>query len=567
MINSYYQQQLTYLRELGALFAKKHPALVPMLAGRSADPDVERLLEGTAFLSGLVQERLDDNFPEIIHSLTELIFPHYLRPLPAAAIVRFTPKASCQEPTVITAGTELAAREINGVQALFTTCADVPLLPLQIRHIKLLEHAIQIQLQLNGMIWEEVPQHRLRFYLSGEYHQSVNLFAQLNHSLSSVRLTAGETTLTLSAREGFDGLGPQEQTALYPYPAQAFPAFQSIQEYFQLPQKFLFFDILGLQRIRAASSQLTITLEFTPRSERLAGPCQLELFCVPVVNLFQHHAETILLDHTLPEYRINPSGGEDYQIYAVDRVTGFRQGSMEERCYQPFTLFNPQAMKTPVYSVRRRAAKLESGTEAYLSVAYPDPTQAAPQETLAIQVRCTNTVALVQQLRYGDISLATESSPVMADFTNITLLSAPVTAPLGGNLLWRLLSHLYLNQRTLAQQESLTALLKLYLFTDTPDRAGLLANTKRVEAIKGVSLDNSQKMLHQGALIRGSTIRVQLDPDGFPCPGDLFLFGLVLNQLLAAYSTINSYTQVTIDNIHDQRSYPWPPRAGKRHLL
>jgi len=80
LIGKYYQRELSNLRTLALEFAKAHPALAPMLAGQSNDPDVERVLEGTAFLSGLIHEKLDGDFPEIVHGLIQLIFPA----LPAA---------------------------------------------------------------------------------------------------------------------------------------------------------------------------------------------------------------------------------------------------------------------------------------------------------------------------------------------------------------------------------------------------------------------------------------------------------------------------------------------------
>ena len=69
MFNKYYQQELNALRELGSEFSRTHPALAPMLSGPASDPDVERLLEGVAFLTGLLRQKLDDEFPEIVHSL------------------------------------------------------------------------------------------------------------------------------------------------------------------------------------------------------------------------------------------------------------------------------------------------------------------------------------------------------------------------------------------------------------------------------------------------------------------------------------------------------------------
>ena len=73
MFPKYFQEELSNLRELGAEFSKAHPALAPMLSGPQADPDVERLLEGTAFLTSLLRQKLDDEFPEIIHDLLQIV--------------------------------------------------------------------------------------------------------------------------------------------------------------------------------------------------------------------------------------------------------------------------------------------------------------------------------------------------------------------------------------------------------------------------------------------------------------------------------------------------------------
>jgi len=51
----YYQQELENLRELARDFSRVHPAAAPMLGGQSADPDVERLLEAVALLTGLMR--------------------------------------------------------------------------------------------------------------------------------------------------------------------------------------------------------------------------------------------------------------------------------------------------------------------------------------------------------------------------------------------------------------------------------------------------------------------------------------------------------------------------------
>ena len=81
MFTRYFQQELEKLKHLGEAYSRAHPAIAPMLSGSSADPDVERLLEGVAFLTASLRQKLDDEFPEIIHEYMQLLFPHYLRPL------------------------------------------------------------------------------------------------------------------------------------------------------------------------------------------------------------------------------------------------------------------------------------------------------------------------------------------------------------------------------------------------------------------------------------------------------------------------------------------------------
>ncbi len=47
----YFREELAYLREQGKVFSQTYPQLSRFLQSRSYDPDVERLLEGFAFLN------------------------------------------------------------------------------------------------------------------------------------------------------------------------------------------------------------------------------------------------------------------------------------------------------------------------------------------------------------------------------------------------------------------------------------------------------------------------------------------------------------------------------------
>src|SRR3974377_1512429 len=86
---AYYERELTFFRQMGAEFAEKYPKVASRLlldANRSEDPHVERLLEGAAFLAARVHLKIDDDFPEITDALLNIVYPHYLRPIPSMAV-------------------------------------------------------------------------------------------------------------------------------------------------------------------------------------------------------------------------------------------------------------------------------------------------------------------------------------------------------------------------------------------------------------------------------------------------------------------------------------------------
>jgi type VI secretion system protein ImpG len=86
----YYENELNYLRQLGAEFSRKYPKIAGRLileADKCEDPHVERLLEAFAFLAARVHLKIDDEFPEITEALLSILYPHYIRPIPSMCIV------------------------------------------------------------------------------------------------------------------------------------------------------------------------------------------------------------------------------------------------------------------------------------------------------------------------------------------------------------------------------------------------------------------------------------------------------------------------------------------------
>src|SRR5690242_10159792 len=110
----YYEQELTFFRQMAGEFAEKYPKIAARLkldaTKESSDPHVERLIEAFCFVAARIRRKVDDEFPEVVESLLNMLYPHYLRPLPPFAVAQFQfepQQTHPTEPAIVPAGTAL----------------------------------------------------------------------------------------------------------------------------------------------------------------------------------------------------------------------------------------------------------------------------------------------------------------------------------------------------------------------------------------------------------------------------------------------------------------------------
>jgi len=577
MLNHYYLQELAALRDLGAEFAETHPSIASMLSGSSSDPDVERLLEGVAFLTGLIREKLDDDFPEIIHDLIHLIWPHYLRPLPSAAIVAFEPKSSLKQSLTIKKGVQLASVPVEGTSCLFQTGFEVEVQPIQILDVAFVEppgmaSAIRIKLETKGTALNNLQLKNLRFYLAGDYSSASDKYFILRHYLRRIVIKANDQESTFPLhKDKLKPVGLNMEDGVLPYPGNSFPGYRIIQEYFTLPENFLFLDLTGLDewfnRGEGTEFEISFELEEIPFQMPRIRTQDFVLFATPVLNLFKHEADPVRLNHRMTDYRIRPAttNPTHFQVYSVDSVTGYIQGTAAAREYQHFDHFNQNGASGPVYNTSQKKSPSRRITDSYISVSYPKQNGPPAPETLSIGLTCTNGI-LPDSIQMGDICKPTSSTPEFITFSNITTPTAGTQPPLENNLLWRLLGHLSLNYTSLMDIKNLRTLLDLYLFPDTKDRTALLANQKRINGLQNIRSTPGDRLVN-GIMLRGREIHLEARYDHFASQGDLYLFASILNEFLAVYSTFNSFTRFTLKESLRGEIISWPARIGERPLI
>lgn len=578
MKSEYYQKELSDLRELALDFAKAHPAIAPQLSGPTPDPDVERILEGVAFLTGQIRETLDQNFPEFAQGLLQQIFPNYLRPMPSATIVEFIPRSILKTNLIVPSGTTIDSNEVEGVKCRFSTCYDVDVAPIQLEQVIVDSsgsgrYAIDLDFSLQGLSLSDWESDRLRLYLGGDYHGASDLYYLLLRALDRMIITpAGGGRPHYMEAKALTPLGLEQDEALFSYPSNAFPAYRLIQEYWLLKEKFLFVELKGLNQWENRGSGSRFTIRF----DLYDAPIQLPrlskesfvLHATPALNLFAHHAEPLLLDHRRNEVRIRPgrdSGGK-YQVYSVDRVTGHSRRTSKKMEYAPVGMVSSEEQTVPVYQVAFKKSASGNGNIAdpYLSISYPKEYGLPEQETLTIELTCTNG-PLPASLRPGDVSKPTASTSELVFFRNILPPTDSLQPPTDGSLLWQLLSHLSLNYLSVADVKNLKALLSLYIFSGT-NRRNELANRRRVDGILDVKVMPSDRLV-AGLIMRGQDIEVSVNRDHFASYGDLYLFGSVLDRLFASFSNINTYSALILKEANTGEQITWSAKLGDRPLI
>ncbi len=577
MFRHYYNEQLRSLRELAKEFSNAYPSLAPLLVGQSPDPDVERLLEGIAFLNGMLHEKLDDEFPEIIHGLTDLVFPHFLRPLPSVTLMAFTPKPALKEVATVKAGVQLASKEVRGTSCFFRTISDLYVHPLELTGADYVRDdghpgSIRLSLQLRGMSLDSWNPSCLRFHLAGAFSESADLLMLLLLYTESIAITPEEEgEACCLGPEALQPAGFDRLEQLLPFPEHTFPGYRILQEYFLFPQKFMFFDLNMQDKWKSKGKGDSFSITFRLGKFPFAPPkVRKESFLlnvVPAVNLFAMDAEPVSVDQKHEEYGLYPASDNrgNYEIHSIDRVVGIRPGSVEQREYAPFEYFQDQNSASPVYEVRRRPSKVGRDLDVSIALIYPERVERYTRETLSITLTCSNG-ALPEHLGPGDICVPTSTSPELLNFRNILTPAPSVQPPLGSNKLWQFLSHLSLNFLSVASLDNTRELLNLYIFPEERDKSRVASNIRKVGGLEGLEKQASQRLV-DGYMMRGTDIRLKMRQDHFSSPGDMFLFGSVLDYFFGVYSSMNTYTMLAVEETITGNVYSWKPRIGDRFLL
>jgi type VI secretion system protein ImpG len=623
----YYERELIFLRRMGAEFARKYPKVAGRLLldeEKIEDPHVERIIEAFAFLTGRISLKLEDELPEITESFLNVLYPHYLAPIPSMAITQFSfgsPNDKLTAVQMLERGAKLNSRPVDGTPCQFRTGFDVQLVPMEIQSAalespapkdgrgKYAESFIRLSMRCFGdsnlsefkVGSTGEPLKFLRFYINGDPQLIFPLYEIIFNQATKVEFRAKEApignktlkTLTniqlklpdpviLPAEEAIKQVGFSEEESLLPYTKRSFQGYRLLTEYFAFPYKFLFFDVYGVDQAIAKKfgSHFDILIhlkDVTPPKAPVTADT-FRLGCTPIINLFSRMADPIYLSQQKYEYHVVPDVHRQTttEVYSVDEVITTDPKTNTTREFSPFYslrhAYGEQMEKSFWYASRRDSQREEDeGTEMFVSLVDMNFNPRVPAvEVLNVRTTCTNR-DLPARLPFGgrEGDFEVEGSGLLSKARCLTKPTETLRPARRRALQWRLISHLNLNYLSIIESpngtpEALQEILHLYNFDDSA------ATRKQILGISGIDNRKVVRRIgeHIGAgFVRGLETTLTMDEDEFVGSG-MFLFACVLERFFGLYSSMNSFNQTVLRTKQREEDVKiFPPRTGEQVLL
>jgi len=517
----YYDRELRHLQSVAKEFAREFPKIAGRLAIEDfpcADPYVERLLEGFAFLAARVQLKIDAEFPRFTQNLLETVFPHYLAPTPSMAIAQFEPdfgEGGLADGYSVPRGTVMRSSSAKGelTPCEYRSAHDLTLWPYRVesaayhgrdlgalqlpeghgrsadgRSLPRARAAVRLVLTLpTGMTFDKTSIDDLVFFLKGSESTPPRLYEQLlGHSAGVIVRPYREGNARHDATQAVRldksivrRVGFAASESLLPYDARSFQGYRLLHEYFAFPQRFMFVGIGGaasglVDAIRSmGGTRIEVLLlldDDDPELEGVVNAGHFATYCTPVINLFPKRCDRIMVNDRASEFQVIPDRTKplDYEVYRVTKVEGFGARGEDTREFLPFFsaregdthgVYYAVSRQSRVLSERERQGRPRSsyaGSEVSLSLV---DAHAVPYGTeltqLGVDAMCTNRdLPLQMPVGKGRTDFSLE---IGAPVTSVRVVAGP-TPPkpshAEGETAWRLVSHLSLNHLSLSEEQA-----------------------------------------------------------------------------------------------------------------
>ena len=604
---TYYQQELAQLRGQASTFADTYPKVAERLKlnhAEAEDPFIARLIESVAFLTARIHQRMDWDQTRLLNDIIKSIYPLYLMPIPAAAIIQLQSANSLDKPYTIARDTEVATQTHQQKLCRFNTCFETTLHPIQ--HVgttlsstipvpqqytdKTIKSALTLTLTPTkpDQSLHDVAPPDLTYYLNLPLPEAFSLYELIFKDLSHIVITSPEAqakAIELPASH-IETIGFNTENALLPTPQHGFDGYRLLLEFLHCPQKFLFFKFTQFRQNLPSFCHEKIQIHFLFKDrnsalEKSLPNDALAPYCTPIINLFKQAAEPIQFEGSTQPYHLIPDAQAlppEVEIIDIDHINVSHDTMAQYTQCEPFlggqyqTNADGQTLywQTDYKPCAEMGHYQLPGFECFVRIITPNKAQPLPKQVvLTPYVLCTNR-SLTNQLPHGKhratFRFKNTQQPLVDTIHLCTDISTPKYWPNDPNHKLHLLSHLNLNQLNLQDNDKaltdLKSALSLYQFGEHQLSAKLIESIIHLRATpKTIRHPDTLKQ----SFCQGYVVDITLNENALHA-NEALLFGQVLHAFLSYSSTVNSFIMLKV--ISEQRGelITLAPRLGTKAI-
>ena len=587
---SYYQREISYLRQSGQIFAKKYPKIARRLdldQQDAYDPHVDRLIQSFAFLTAKLSHAIDDRLKDAAQALLQIIYPFMMAPTPSMATAQFQLdplKAKLTTGFPIPKGTTLWTKAEEDITCQFKTIFDQTLWPITISQVSFESSEffptipqdqgkwlLKISLRPYGVNLSDLNLTELVLHLTGEDKDRFALYNGIfNREQHALWLSSGTDRPPKRIQHGISPMGFNDDELSLPINQQTEKNHILINEWTTFPEKFLFMKMHLDLREFSDHVDILIPLSDPDIVNRMViTKNHFALGCVPIINLFDTVSDPLKVNHQKSWYRLTPDQRQQRttEIYSVNAIYGINDQTGAKEYVTPYFSFRHRDLmnQQQIFWHAKRISTMDNdGTDIDLSFVDLSFNPHEPQEKIIYaETTCTNRY-LAQQIPAGGVLFIDEKTPPCT----ITLLNRPTPpsyTPLEGDTMWRLISLLSVNYLFFLSNPNALAALKEAL-----NILGKGKITHHLESLKDIYF--SEKTIRMGdqtwkGFVTGVDIGIKVDLSE-ETDHRYFLLGSIIQYFLSSHISVNSFTQLNFYDFQTERKIAqWKPLHGEQELL
>lgn len=250
---------------------------------------IDRLLEGVAYLTAQIRQRLDDDFPEIPAQLLNQHWPHMIHPYPAGVIMEFSSPSQLIIPKNTLIHSQPVGEEKTACK--FSTVYDIEVNPVKLLKLSVTPSEIIFYFESKQ---PHLKINTLRLYLNTDFNTALEIYyaagQAISHNLSSSQLWL---------------------------------------DYFGFPEKFLFLELPIKNTDKYFEAKLIFKNKLHSNITDLnLKPEYFKLNCVPAINLYKIHSEPVIYKNSHWEYDVIPDKSHlsSILLHHIINITALDQG-------------------------------------------------------------------------------------------------------------------------------------------------------------------------------------------------------------------------------------------------